>query len=149
MLVTKDNLKPILSSNHLLLSKVFTAFYNLSDFLELCEYGAMFCPFHEDKNKPSAKFFKDDDGVERIYCYAERKQFTSYDYVKLILEENPMIKLLKECDINDIVEITSELLNNNNLKIMRSKLVGIQYQDMPVNEFVELISFGDKNYGRI
>ena len=113
MQVNNDNVKSLLSSNHLLLSKVFVAFYNLSDFIELSEYGVMFCPFHDDKNKPSAKFFRDSDGVERIFCYSERKQFTSYDYVKLILEENPMFKLLKECDINDIVEVTNELINNN------------------------------------
>lgn len=149
MQVNNDNVKSLLSSNHLLLSKVFVAFYNLSDFIELSEYGVMFCPFHDDKNKPSAKFFRDSDGVERIFCYSERKQFTSYDYVKLILEENPMFKLLKECDINDIVEVTNELINNNTLKIMRSRLKDISYQDMPVLEFIDLVSFGDLNYGRI
>ena len=149
MLVTKDNVKNFLSSNNLLLSKVFPAFFNLSEFLELSEYGVMFCPFHDDRNKPSAKFFKDSDGIERIYCYSERKQFTSYDYVKLILEENPLFKLLNEYDIDDIVEVTNELMNNDTLKIMRSRLKDISYQEMSILDFIDLISLGDMNYGRI
>lgn len=46
------------------------------------------CPFHADSN-PSAKFYIDTDGIERLYCFSERKQFTSFDYLVLKGVENP------------------------------------------------------------
>lgn len=45
------------------------------------------CPFHGDKN-PSAKFFEDDDGVDRLWCFACKKQYTSYEYL-ILIGKNP------------------------------------------------------------
>ena len=50
------------------------------------------CPFHHD-NTPSAKLFVDEDKISRLFCYACRQQFTSYDYIKLVLNKNPILYL--------------------------------------------------------
>lgn len=47
------------------------------------------CPFHGD-DTPSARIFDgDEDGLARLYCYACRRQYTSYDYLKQVLKVNP------------------------------------------------------------
>lgn len=46
------------------------------------------CPFHPDRT-PSAKFFVDEaDGIERLFCFSCRKQFTSSDYIIKSLEQD-------------------------------------------------------------
>lgn len=41
----------------------------------------MFCPFHPNVNTPAAKRYRDN----RIFCYAERRQFGPYDVLTQLL----------------------------------------------------------------
>lgn len=59
-------------------------------------YGSCFCLFHHNVNTPAASLFKDSDGVERMYCYTCRRQYSSYDYITTILEKDPIEFLLKK-----------------------------------------------------
>lgn len=84
--------------------------YKKSELRYLCEklipltslmtahYGSVFCPFHHNTNTPAASLFKDPDDTERLYCYACKRQYTSYDYIELVLEESPITHLLKVAD---------------------------------------------------
>jgi len=62
--------------------------------LKTMHYGSNFCPFHYNVNTPSASLFKDRDGVERMYCYTCKRQYTSYDYITLVMEKDPLKLLL-------------------------------------------------------
>ena len=47
------------------------------------------CPFHGDST-PSARIFAGDaDGVVKLYCYACRRQYSSYDYIRKVMNEDP------------------------------------------------------------
>jgi hypothetical protein len=50
-------------------------------------YRNVVCPFHND-SQPSAKIFKDKDGIERLWCFAENKQYTTADFVTKVKEES-------------------------------------------------------------
>ena len=43
--------------------------------------GTFFCPMHDNFNTPAAKIFKDKDGWH-FFCFAEQKQFGTYDVYK-------------------------------------------------------------------
>lgn len=73
----------------------FSRMVPLTTFLSGWRPGSpLVCPFHNDSN-PSAKLFKDPDGVERLQCFTEHRQYTSYDYVKTVLKQDPLSYLLK------------------------------------------------------
>lgn len=46
----------------------------------------IFCPFHDNYNTPSARFYETDDtGKYVLWCFSERRFYTPYDYVNLIM----------------------------------------------------------------
>ena len=48
--------------------------------------GNFFCPFHENYETPAAKMYWDEERkIWVIWCFSERRHFTAYDYVDLIL----------------------------------------------------------------
>jgi len=56
------------------------------------------CPFHFD-SRPSAKFFDADaDGIVRLHCFSENRQFTVYDYLTLVLGLDLIVELDKRVD---------------------------------------------------
>lgn len=55
------------------------------------------CPFHDD-HSPSAKIFKDEDGVQRLWCFTENRQYSTADYVRLILKQNLITFLMSHFD---------------------------------------------------
>ena len=118
--------------------------YNLTDFLDLSDYGAIFCPFHDDVSggKKSAKFFKDDDGVQRIYCFAERKQFSSYDYIRLLQHQDPIQMLIKEIPEKEILDAIRDYIQNAGRFEMRKTKLTKKYKTMSEKEFIRYISFG-------
>ena len=109
--------------------------YKKSDLRYLCErlipltqflnvpYGSsnVFCPFHPNTNTPAASLFKDADGIERLYCYVCRRQYTSYDYITIILEENPLDYLLKVATKEELDEMLTHKIDKFTLET--SKLV--------------------------
>ena len=139
-LIEKQRLYPTI------IKDIFNSYYDLTDYVDLSTYGATFCLFHDDKNKPSAKFFIDDDGIQRLYCFVCKKQFTAYDYVKLILKENPLTILLKDISETELRDTLNDFLSNPNaLKTRKSKLSNIDYKELNVEDFVELISLGNNS----
>ena len=111
--------------------------YKKSDIKWLCErlipitslksmhYGSNFCPFHLNRNTPAASLFKDKDGVERLYCYSCKKQYTSYDYITEILMEKPLDKLL---ELHTKQELDKYL--ENKVDIFEIKTSNIIYSNM-------------------
>ena len=68
--------------------KRINSYYKIDKVLEMLTGKRAFrdiiqCPFHLDKT-PSAKIYRDSDG-DRIFCYAESKQFSVVD---LLLKHN-------------------------------------------------------------
>lgn len=118
------------------------SYYNLTDFVDYTTYGSVFCCFHEDTNKPSAKLYKDDDGIERLYCFTERKQFTAYDYIKLILHKNPIQELIQEIPEKELLEAIQDYVANAGQAEMRKSKLKADYKSMSEKEFIKYISFG-------
>ncbi len=58
---------------------------NDNDF-EVTTHGATFCPFHDNTDSPSAKFYVDNEGVGSIFCFAEHRRYMASDVVIKILE---------------------------------------------------------------
>ena len=57
-------------------------------FIDVPTRGNISCPFHGD-NHPSARFYNDDEKGLVLYCFSCRKQYTSFDYVNDILQQDP------------------------------------------------------------
>ena len=75
-----------------ILKRVFVSLLHIGKFLGQ-EYGTVFCPFHSDTIHKSAKIFNDEDGSQRLYCWAENRQYDSYDYVRYVLHQEPIVFL--------------------------------------------------------
>lgn len=49
----------------------------------------IYCPFHDNYNTPSARFYETDDtGKYVLWCFSERRFYTPYDYVNLIMVQS-------------------------------------------------------------
>ena len=53
------------------------------------EFGNMMCPFHHNTNTPAAKMYHDKYGW-CLYCFNEKRIFTTYDVYKQILGLDPI-----------------------------------------------------------
>lgn len=49
--------------------------------------GLFLCPMHDNYDTPAAKLFKDDNGWA-FYCFAEQRQFGTYDVYKEYYHQN-------------------------------------------------------------
>lgn len=76
-------------------------------------YGNILCPFHPNKNTPSAKFYNDEDGIVRLHCFSEHRMFTSYDYLKLKMKVDP-VKYLKGLYSNKDIDSFIKLAEDSN-----------------------------------
>lgn len=74
------------------LRKFISYFIPISYFFGGDTYQNVLCPFHMDST-PSAKLFRDEDNTSRLFCFACRRQFTSYDYIKKVIGKNPVLYL--------------------------------------------------------
>lgn len=124
------------------------SYFALTDFDEFSSYGSMFCPFHDDEvgGKPSAKFFEDEDGIQRLYCFSERRQFTAYDYIKLLLHQDPILYLVKKVPEQELLFAIKDCIANKGKLFMRkSKLEEINTENLSESDFVDLICLGEEN----
>lgn len=74
--------------------------------------GNVLCPFHDNRNTPSAKFYFDEDGITRLNCFSEHKQYTSFDYLKLVMRVDPLKYLQQhytDKELSDIIKIAEDL----------------------------------------
>ena len=107
--------------------------YDIRDLMIEDGLNIRFCPFHDDEasGKPSIKIYtEDEDEVQRLYCFSENKQYTSYDYFELIRGENPLNLLSKNNivnenniqDIKDELEFIKTKKTNENLQFIQACL---------------------------
>ena len=88
-----------ISSNKFLLKRIINKNYPLSNYIDVSQ-KKVFCPFHYNVNTPSAQIYTDRHGDSHIYCFSENKTYTSYDYIRLVLNINP-ISYLYNLSIDD------------------------------------------------
>ena len=119
-------------------------YYNLTDFVDLPTMGSTYCLFHDDRNKPSAKFFADDeDGIQKMYCFVCHRQYTAYDYIKLILHQNPIQRLVNEIPEKELLDAIKDYISNaGKFEIRKSKL-NKDYKKMSEKDFIQYISIGE------
>lgn len=48
----------------------------------------MYCPFHDDSNHPSAKYFTSEDGVGSVWCFSEQRMYFSSHAISLLTRKN-------------------------------------------------------------
>lgn len=68
-----------------MLSKLCVKLVSIKDLIGL-NNKMICCPFHKD-DTPSAKFHSDPDG-DRLWCYGCQKMYTSYHYIRSVLEKD-------------------------------------------------------------
>lgn len=125
------------------------SYYSLSEFLDLSSWGSIYCPFHDDTSggKPSAKFYKDDeDGIEKIWCFSERKMFMAWHYIKLILHQDPILMLTKEIPEQELILAVNDYITNaGKLEMRKSKIDDETIKTMNEKDFIKYICMGDYN----
>ncbi len=86
-----------LRRNPNLLRRVFSELHPLTYFAEFSRDRRQYrCPFHDDTNPSAQLHTNDDDGVEKLWCFACRKQFYSYDYVRMHRPDLDLVQLLEQ-----------------------------------------------------
>lgn len=135
-----------LYNNKKILKDIVSKNFPLTSFMDE-KYGAMYCPFHDDKKgkKPSAKLYLDDeDNIERLYCFSENKQFTSYEYIIQVMHLDPLQYFLgnsslDEDTIADLVEEIKYFENKKELKVVtKIKSLAIEHKG-DMNAFFKAI----------
>ena len=93
-----------------LLRKLVERLIPFDDLIEV-GYGNCFCPFHYNTKTPAAKFFHDEDGITRLQCWTCSRQYNSYDYIKLVMKQDPIKLINKDYtkkELNDIVKVLKD-----------------------------------------
>lgn len=70
------------------LRKFFEMLVPLHVFIDISDHNIL-CPFHPD-SAPSARVYRDEDEVERLWCYSCGRHFTAFDYVSKVRGEQPI-----------------------------------------------------------
>lgn len=139
-----------LNSDRLKLKQVFDTLIDLKEFLTEKDIHSAncYCIFHGDTGKPSATFHDgstEEDGIDKLWCYVCRRNYTAYNYVTKILEENPISYLLKyfskEFLDNYVKNFNFE--NYKKYKVLDENLI----KNKSINEIVNIISFGENFNG--
>lgn len=132
-----QDIKIQLWNNKLLLRSVVERSLSFEVYYSI-EQRMIVCPFHYD-SRPSAKFFEDDDdGVIRLHCFSENRQFTVYDYITDILGLDAIQELDKRTDallvdtvLRDVLVHQKEFSQQRTDKIrQRIDLVCQQYKSL-------------------
>lgn len=104
------------------------------------EFGNMMCPFHHNTNTPAAKMYHDKYGW-CLYCFNEKRIFTTYDVYQQILGLDPV----KAAEI-----IWNKLPQEEQMKIR--DIVGNIEEfegDVPYMNELDLFSHGEISYKRL
>ena len=83
-----------LKNNQRLLERTFSALAPLTNWLEDTTRNQL-CPFHDD-SRPSARLHKDDDGIERLWCFTCNRLYTSVDLARTYGEHSDLLKMMVE-----------------------------------------------------
>lgn len=108
----------------------------------------IFCPFHENKNTPSAKAFLDDTkNIVTIWCFTEQRRYTTYDYVNLVIVNQQkkfpsvqafLINKLGEQRFNELYSLAEEGIDLEEASLTEQT---IEYIDNLYNEKNNVIDF--------
>ena len=100
----------------------------------------MMCPFHHNVNTPSAKMYKDKYGW-CLWCFSQRKMYTTYDVYDLILGADPI----------KVAQMIWDKLPESEQKKVR-EMCGSQEDfegDVPYMDALDLFSKGELSYMRL
>lgn len=100
----------------------------------------MMCPFHHNTNTPAAKMYKDAYGW-CLWCFSERKMYTTYDVYEKLMNADPM----------KMAQIIWDKLPETEQKHIRD-IVGSQEDfegDVPFMNDLDLFSQGKISYKRL
>lgn len=118
--------------------------------------GNQYCMFHPNHHSPSGKFYEDEErDILVFHCFAERKTFTTYDYVDLILcKQNQDYKDVWHFLITELgVEEVSEMIT----LIKKKMIIGdnslldkkIEYITNTYNKYDNVTEFIDSLYSEL
>lgn len=140
--MTKDELFNILKADKIRARDLVEVSLDLTQFVKKVR-GTTFCFAHSDSNHPSAKMYDDGDR-HRLFCFACRKQYTVWDYIRIKLNEDPLEFTFKNVDfkilennyyvIKDVVYQTKSDVVIDGTIIAKFK-AGM----MPFNEFISSV----------
>ena len=112
-----------------------------------------FCPFHENHNSPAAKMYEDEDtGLIVLHCFTERRRYTTYDYVKIILVERKkrykdvwdfLEKNLSEQNLRELVHLAKKKVALEDETALEEK---IEYINNLYNEYDDVVEFINRLY---
>lgn len=81
--------------------------------IEVKPNSTMYCPFHPNKNTPSAHLYQEEDGSYNIFCFSEHKMFSNVDIYKTYL---PQI------DLKELAQKLYERFNENDKLKLKSNI---------------------------
>lgn len=111
-----DKLKNELNKNKYYLKQLINTYFSFSDLPKynhlIAGGGNVKCPFHDNRNSPSAKVYLDEDkDILCLWCFTEKRKFYFYD--ALINENiNPIDYLFKYKEHSEILQDYNLLLRN-------------------------------------
>ena len=113
----------------------------------------VYCPFHENTRTPSARiYFNDKQDYYILYCYTERRAFTVFDYVNLVLVEKLqrynnveefLIQQLGDTEFKTLYSEYKELKNENEESDISVK---VEYIDNVYNETLNIVDYIEALY---
>ena len=104
----------------------------------------IFCPFHDNKNTKAATLYKDDEGLESIWCYTESKRFFPYDLLKIYTDNKEIYTIFKKIWFQLTDEDRIYFINNEEIYIEK-------FDEDTIRLFNELDDFKNKkiNYENV
>ena len=103
----------------------------LSWFINTTSTSNVLCPFHDNTSSPAAKIYTDENGISRLFCFAESKTYSSYHYIKLILEKDPIEYIMIKKDLTK--KQIHDIINSEAFEIEMQEL------DITIQETIENI----------
>lgn len=141
----------IVLSDRLLLWKVISLYIPITEFLE-SDWKYQRCPFHDDENPSAVLHVNDDDGIERLYCYSPEcnRQYTSYDYIKKVIKQDPFYFLRSRFSdeelelILSVVRVNKDKRVNHKLGRVKLSLDFLKEDNFNLVKFLNLVYKGAK-----
>ena len=105
----------------------------LKDFLdelnvEIPQNGVIFCPWHDNKETPAAKYYSDSN---KVWCFADQKMYGAYDAMKLLGFDEDKIKSYVPEDISGFEE---------EKVVMKMPVVSLDLKQLPFPEYLHALN---------
>ena len=106
------------------------------DYLDHVGQSHILCPFHDDINNPSARYFEDTD---KLYCFTERKLYGAYDMLRKVgLSNKDIIDYLPD-NVKLDKEKSQSNIDEDKLKNIRQEFFKKKNIDRVVSNIVNCI----------